>query len=72
MSLTCTLDYIEALVRRYAPLLRFSPGPRPDWPLYPRGSDLAHFRTAGRVKDEEACPPRPPDNTHHFERSHVC
>lgn len=72
MSLTCTLDYIETLVRRYARLQRFTPPPRPDWPVYPRGSNQQHFRDAGRVDDEVACPPRSADNTHHFERSHVC
>lgn len=73
MSLACTLDYIDTLVRAYARLQRFVPQPRPDWPLYPHGSDQQYFREVGRLKEgSEGCPPRPPDNTHHFERSHVC
>eukprot|EP00049_Salpingoeca_infusionum_P013795 m.257447 g.257447 ORF g.257447 m.257447 type:complete len:486 (-) comp15529_c1_seq1:2793-4250(-) len=71
--LTCVLDYVEGLLRKYASLQRFTPGPRPDWPLYKLGANKDYFRETGRdMHNEDACPPRPLDITHHFARSHVC
>lgn len=43
MSLPCTLDYVEDLIRKYASLQTFVPSYHATWPLYHESYDVAVY-----------------------------
>ena len=59
-TLECVLDYVEVLLRAYAKLQRFSPAPRPAWPLFDLRRTEAHtpryFGLNGSELDHATCP----------------
>jgi hypothetical protein len=73
LSLSCTLDYIDQLLRAYAKRQDFSVTEDPSWPLYTVGDGVEFFRLGGNLpnypcKDH----PRLRSEGESFGRSHVC
>ena len=69
MSLPCTLDYVEAILREYARLQRFEPVYHPEWPLFDLDKNLSFFDEPGMELDSSSCTPPKFD---YQERAHAC
>ena len=60
MSLACSLQYVEDLLRRYASLQTFVPPRRNTWPLYKLNAPDSYFKKHGSDGDPDRCTFEPP------------